>query len=285
MKIGFFEWIASFDKIQSYFENEFLNFETFKNLKVLVIGCGTSQLSEMISLKEQFSEIISTDNDIDCISHMQKQFNNSNVIYCYHDVASGKKMNSHQSLIIDGYFNLIVDKGTFDAIFVGGSISSTLIEISRLLQVNGSYLIFTINSIELFEKLLNINGLNLQISRSSFLSPEDLNENVLLIKKTGPLLIDFDSLRYHEERVMNELFKKENPMFLESELKNIEIKFNSLKNSEDKISIDVVYNIIFSNRIDLGYDFDMFLEDLDNYSKGIKFLSYEQILEFIELMQ
>jgi ribosomal protein L11 methylase PrmA len=81
-----------------------------------VSGCGTSVLS--IQLADLgFGEIVSVDNDSECIKHMELLYGNDCrlkwITYDMVDPASTTNADL-------GMFNLIVDKGTLDAILVEG---------------------------------------------------------------------------------------------------------------------------------------------------------------------
>lgn len=117
-KVGNFDWITDFDDIESFLEPRFTGLDHSKKeeIRVLVSGCGTSLLS--IQLADLgFGEIVSVDNDSDCINHMKLLHGNDGrlkwITYDMVDPAS----TSASDL---GMFNLIVDKGTLDAVLVEG---------------------------------------------------------------------------------------------------------------------------------------------------------------------
>jgi ubiquinone/menaquinone biosynthesis C-methylase UbiE len=74
-KCGSFEWIiSSFEEINKYLHVEYIgiNMNTI-DTKVLVIGCGTSEISENIVKRYELCSVVSIDNDIDCINYMKNK--------------------------------------------------------------------------------------------------------------------------------------------------------------------------------------------------------------------
>lgn len=128
-KVGNFDWITDFDDIESFLESRFTGLDHSKKdeIRVLVSGCGTSILS--IQLADLgFGEIVSVDNDSECINHMKLLHGNDSrlkwITYDMVDPASTSTVNL-------GMFNLIVDKGTLDAILVEGTYFYILFCIGR----------------------------------------------------------------------------------------------------------------------------------------------------------
>ena len=123
-KIGNFDWITEFNEIEEYLQSKFTGLDKIDkcNVRVLVIGCGTSKLSVQLA-DSGFGEVVSVDNDSECISHMKKMHHDDERLKWFtYDIVEP------ESLQIDGYstkttlgkFDLVVDKGTLDAILVEG---------------------------------------------------------------------------------------------------------------------------------------------------------------------
>ena len=72
-KIGNFDWITEFNEIEEYLQNKFTGLEKIDkcNVRVLVIGCGTSKLSVQLA-HSGFGEVVSVDNDCECIHTWKK---------------------------------------------------------------------------------------------------------------------------------------------------------------------------------------------------------------------
>ena len=124
VKVGTFEWITEFDDIHSFLEPCFtgLGHIPKSELRVLVAGCGTSLLSIQLA-DAGFGKIVSVDNDCECISHMKSLHHNDQRLqwftYDMVDPASTPFVDELMSNDL-GLFDMIVDKGTLDAILVEG---------------------------------------------------------------------------------------------------------------------------------------------------------------------
>ena len=127
-KIGNFDWITEYDEIEGFLQSNYtgLTHINKKDTRVLVAGCGTSQLSFQLA-NSGFGEIISVDNDEECISHMKKMhFGDERLKWYVYDMVEPESTSPSQEFldIVLGKFDLIVDKGTLDAILVEGKYSN-----------------------------------------------------------------------------------------------------------------------------------------------------------------
>jgi 2-polyprenyl-3-methyl-5-hydroxy-6-metoxy-1,4-benzoquinol methylase len=117
-KVGNFDWITDFDDIECFLDSRFTGLDHSKKdeIRVLVSGCGTSVLS--IQLADLgFGEIVSVDNDGECINHMKLLHGDDcRLKWITYDMVDPASTNNADL----GTFNLIVDKGTLDAILVEG---------------------------------------------------------------------------------------------------------------------------------------------------------------------
>ena len=123
-KIGNFDWITEFNEIEEYLQNKFTGLDKIEkcNVRVLVIGCGTSKLSAQLA-DAGFGEVVSIDNDSECISHMKKMHRDDERLKWFtYDIVEPESLQTdeHTTNIILGKFDLVVDKGTLDAILVEG---------------------------------------------------------------------------------------------------------------------------------------------------------------------
>ena len=127
-KIGNFDWITEYDEIEGFLQSNYtgLTHINKKDVRVLVAGCGTSQLSFQLA-NSGFGEIISVDNDEECISHMKKMhFGDERLKWYVYDMVEPESTSPSQEFLdnVLGKFDLIVDKGTLDAILVEGKYSN-----------------------------------------------------------------------------------------------------------------------------------------------------------------
>jgi len=224
-KCGSFEWIiSSFEEINKYLDVKYIGIDvnTMIDTKLLVIGCGTSELSENIVKRYELCSVVSIDNDIDCINYMKnKTLMMMKSDSCYHRLAwyvydliedshysnggypynknGHHRHNTHHTnhndhidadnynkkcneLDEDNYFNIIIDKGTLDAILVEGTIYMMLVEVYRMLRIDGVYLLISINTRRLLEPILMMKPLRFEL-----IFYEDIENHctIVICKKLG----------------------------------------------------------------------------------------------------
>jgi hypothetical protein len=245
-KCGSFEWIiSSFEEINKYLDVKYIGIDmnTMIDTKLLVIGCGTSELSENIVKRYELCSVVSIDNDRDCINYMKMKtmmmmkpcIHGSSCCCekgcsCYHRLAwyvydliedshcsnggypnnkNGHHHHRHDrhhhhnnthytnhndhidvdnynkkcnELDEDNYFNIIIDKGTLDAILVEGSIYMMLVEVYRMLRIDGIYLLISINTRRLLEPILMMKPLRFEL-----IFYEDIENHctIVICKKRG----------------------------------------------------------------------------------------------------
>jgi 2-polyprenyl-3-methyl-5-hydroxy-6-metoxy-1,4-benzoquinol methylase len=132
VKVGTFDWITEFDDINGFLEPTFtgLGHIAKHDVRVLVAGCGTSVLSIQLA-DSGFGEIVSVDNDSECISHMKNLHHNDQRLQWFtYDMVdpSSTPLSDELSNNDLGLFDMIVDKGTLDAILVEGLFYMTTYE-------------------------------------------------------------------------------------------------------------------------------------------------------------
>ena len=126
----------------------YMNWEVFKPIldpyiknkdSLLVFGCGNSTLSFDIS-KDYFSQITSIDISEVVINQMEKQYqNNPKLLWKTMDC---RKMSFHSN-----FFDVVIDKGTVDALCCGSNADNDLLltaqEVYRVLKIGGFFLEIT----------------------------------------------------------------------------------------------------------------------------------------------
>lgn len=283
-KVGHFDWIVSYDDIREYFSDHYIT-RFSENSSILIVGCGTSTLGECLWEEFRCCKICSIDNDHECINHM-KTVSNSPVEYLFYDLVELEKNPPDSPLNASELYDAVVDKGTFDAILVEGSIITLILEIVRLLKPNGSYLLFTINDIPFVTELLTgINlGLSLEFSKNLFSSVES-SGNVLIFKKVNSPIVDREVFVEHERNVLNQRFQV-NSAFLTAEFEDqIRKKFSEEIKVSD-VDIQMAYHLMFDQMPELGYDYSLFLEDLQSFHlQHPERMNLSEILDFLKQMQ
>jgi hypothetical protein len=301
-KEGFFEWIANYTQIEDYVKlahEKLLGDSAFpyqpSDVRLLEIGCGTSTLSESLQAVMKFGEVIAIDIDEGCINHMKNQFkhHHSKVSYYCYDMTADHTQHKHYNEMDDlNSFHIIIDKGTFDAILVEGSVASMIYNVLRLLAINGIYLLFSINKSLLLEELFEYTPFGLRCVHINTVTISNQVICIMILKKEFHSLLSLSEIQDHEREVMDMFFQIESPFLNDENEQRIKEQFlkyqkeNENKGKEEGIDLPSAYQIIFEDKPDLGYDYSLFLEDIRNISlKNPNKMTYEEAMTFIQLMQ
>lgn len=184
--------------------------------------------------------------------------------YCY-DVVESYGDSPAPELATDGFFDLIVDKGTFDAILVEGSVASMLVDVFRMLCDGGIYLVFSINNSTLLELLLSIPELQMDCTFHEMDISVYKKASVAVCQKRTPTTtsrIDINTILQAEKVILDKHFKELNP-FLTIEIEsNLRQKFGC-----EGVSLEEAHSWMFEQFCSslLDYSFEMFLEDLTTF--------------------
>lgn len=308
-KEGSFDWIVDTDKILSFLSFEFtgISVENKCNSTVLIVGCGTSILSEEV-YKQGFGQVISIDNDKECIEYMkQKYISNSQLKWFTYDLITGEN-DCPEEYINQGFYDLIIDKGTLDACLVEGSVYTMLACIYRFLNnTTGRYIVCSLYSQSMMLALLGTLSLGYLVN--VYQTAASINEvgfacmqgNIFICKKkhqdiTIDNAIDLHSLKLEEKDIMDHHFQEEKPLLTKERENQIKGFFysNNISSSTtddyDEIVVDIrdAHRGLFSGEDDglLEYSFDLFLEDLQTF--GLRregCMSLQEALEFVRVMQ
>lgn len=271
-------------------------------LRALVIGCGTSALSCNLAALGFFAAVVSVDNDAGCIEHMQRQYAGHGLLHWHvYDLVertgSEAFFSEHQS------FDLIVDKGTFDAILVEGVSYPMLCEVHRLLKPDtGCYLLYSIHSHELLLPLFGSPAVGMDVVKMDQLGPGVADfeggpsggrGSLLLCRKTADQSLDPQALAAHEKEVMDFFYQEEQPLLTQEDLERAQAAFrleldsrrDRLGWTSDSLPLDAAHRIVFFDEA-LGYSLEMFCSDLRAFplrAEGL--ISLPELIAFVSAMQ
>ena len=148
-KGGMFDWYAEYPELK----NAFGQYDFKQTDKILMVGCGNSKLSDQM-WQDGYKNIINIDISPSVIKQMQIQF--PEMVW---EVMDATKMSYK-----DGQFDIIIDKGTLDALVSGKNYdvcTSMLKECMRVCKENGQVIQITYGSPEgrrkVFEKAYPFN--------------------------------------------------------------------------------------------------------------------------------
>jgi len=296
-KEGEFDWILDWRELQSYLAEWRRCVEggddgrgsLVRSLRALVIGCGTSPLSARLLESGSFKAVVSVDNDAECIAHMRRQ-HAGNAALQWHVYDLVERTGSAEFLEQaerGGGFDLIVDKGTFDAILVEGVCYPMLSEVHRLLAADGHYLLCSIHAKELLCPLLATPVLDLQLVRVDDIELKDLSAfgldsgsssggggAMVLARKGGSVgRVDEQALAAHEKEVMDFYYQEERPLLTPEYELQVQAAVGAALGGATggALPLDVMHAALFPQQQQqqdpqdesqgLGYTLQLFLED------------------------
>jgi EEF1A lysine methyltransferase 4 len=280
---GEFEWIAEFEYLQEYFKFEYTDIGNYSTKDALVVGCGTSTLSESL-LTLGLRSVVSVDNDEDCIKYMENKYIHcSNLSWVVYDLIEFSHMNQT--------FDLVVDKGSLDAMLVEGSIATLLCEIFRLLNPGGVYFLCSLHSPVLLLDLLASDPLRYLVSFHGDCSqPDGQCKTIAICKKTSSsFFIDPQAMAATESQAMDLFYQIKTPLLTAEKIRKIDDFF--ALHGNNPLPLKDIHSFIFErDEVDreLGYTLDLFLEDLSGECPGSVesgVLSLQDTLNFIKSMQ
>ena len=331
---------------------------------VLVIGCGTSTLSadiaahtpqlpapvgsatqtdievdaktcgQEMSLDDLFraKAVLSIDNDPNIISYMRSQGGGDEKMqWMEYDIVDN--VGSLQEESHSGSYDLVVDKGTLDAVLVGGAVYTMLLDINRLLRCGGAYVVCSIFGMQVLTALLGIEELGWQVRIHTIdytELKEDTRGTVAICKKVTDKGISAEVLQRAEKLVMDLHFQEITPLLTAEYESTVRERFAKVikvyqntatagiesgvesgsesglgahRESLQKLPPTECYKVLITKQEEqLGYDYELFCEDLVRFQKDIKdtedaeeagagaaggdfCMSVEQCLDFVRTMQ
>lgn len=279
-KSGTFEWIASYSDIQRHLNSALSSCGPV----VVIIGNGTSDLAEKMASDHPSLVIYATDNDADCVNHMRALYNGSRVVYAMVDIVEDpvERLLSITQTPID----IIVDKGTLDAILVEGSIAQMLYNVANSLKEGGLYCIFSFHNTDYLASLLNCASLTGLIIEEA--AEIDSGVYYMRLRKVSVALsqgvFDLEGFSAHEFIFLEETYKNEQPLLTEDEIERLTQQFQAYDRDGNGLPISTAHTIMFDQS--LGYDMTLFAEDLRGFPLiHTDRITLEEAIDFIKMMQ
>ena len=230
----------------------------------------------------EFGQIVSIDNDSGCIGLMRDRHKDIPALRWVHcDLVTNEGINENKEVLADDSFDLVIDKGTFDAVLVEGSVSPMLAEVYRMLKPGGAYVICSLNSEDFLQRLL---APRLIGWKTTFYICDE-KTRIVVCKKKLTTEINWSLVAEEEKKTVNEYFTKEKPLVTETVEEAIRSKFPhplDLKSAHQAL----FKSKIFSHEDMLGYDYSLFLEDLMSFPLvSPDKMSADEAVAFLKAMQ
>jgi SAM-dependent methyltransferase len=292
-KIGNYDWIIdSVELLRFMMSNPTLNpFAQFK--RICVLGCGTSTLSvDLLHAGDPKSpaEVVSLDNDTGCLRHMADGHRNEpRLKWEYCDLT---QLDGHVNDLAINPFDLVVDKGTFDAILVGGTSWEFLANVHRLLAPRGVFVLCSLHTEDLLQPLLSISALEMDVTLHT-VGTERLKGTVALVKKKNlhstlhshSFTLSYDDLRLQEKQIMDCYYQQQNPLISSEQEQNIRLLFT--QSGQEYLDYKHLHTFLFGEIQDT-YTFALFEEDLCSLSFPLTLhghLNVDEVLGFLHEKQ
>lgn len=312
-KIGTFEWIISdFSSLVPLFDvyvnrlNTLNPMHTKKQQRVLVIGCGTSELSQQL-FQYGFENIDSLDNDIDCINHMKQTYVSSHpqLHWFHYDLISREGIDKSYFASCKRY-DWIIDKGTFDAIHVEGITTPMLEEVVRLLTPDsGLYFLCSINPQAYLQSLFTLPSLSsvLDCNFHSVGSTDLQNSTsssycVMVGRRVGNVGVNSVYLIDEEQQMDRIYFQQSHPLLSHDSCEILRVHLQRrLPQGKTVLTVEEVYDAVFGCKspseklLPRGladeYSHALFMEDLSSYKPEFveNGMTVHEIISFVQDMQ
>ena len=283
---GQFEWVLDYSDFAYIFDPKYTRLPSDPSNQIaLVVGCGTSDLS--LRLAAHYGLVVSVDNDESVIEHMANRYKDAHAMkWITHDmiecfrvpISSDPYLQSHM-------YDIVIDKCSMDAMLVEGSVAEYFCEVHRLLKVGGVFVLCSLHPPNLIYPFLSLPSLEFVIEYHKEIRKNESGEcfgTIALCRKVKDGVIDYSSAMIEEKQLMDSHYQQLDP-WLTTER---EILIRQLCASVHLMSLRDAHALI--NRIDssLGYDFDLFLSDINNYSLSYEGnITLEELISFLKEMQ
>lgn len=283
-KVGTYDWIVEGEELLALLRRVLGDLALFPCMCVL--GCGTSTLSEDLQ-RESGAEVMSVDNDVHCLQHMTSRFaSNPKLRWAYCDLTETKGA-ALDAVMAVGPFDLVVDKGTFDAILVEGSSWELLATAYRLLKFDGIFVLCSLHGPDLLAPLLATPALNMQATLHP-IGRGNTSGTVAICRKSTAVP-DFTplneaALQQEEQHIMDEYYKHQHPLM--SHEKEVLLRATFAATQQHHVPIDTVYAMVFDGDGALGYSMELFREDLVDFALSMEgHMSVDEVIAFIREKQ
>jgi SAM-dependent methyltransferase len=292
--VGEFEWIVDFDYLRPFFHSEEMNINHYEDKDLLVIGCGTSSLSYSLLNELQVKSVVSLDNDQNCIQHMKEKYcEYQKMKWLVYDLVENcaqedRNVTDTEHMKTASY-DLVIDKGTLDAVLVEGSIATMLCEIFRVLKSGGVYFLCSLHCPELLEPLFTNSPLEMSVSFLGDCGTEDGRCRTVALCRKGQCndhFLDLNQMITTENSIMNTFYQELHPLVTNEEKERIHLLFQS----KDSLSFQEIHQLVFQGEGALlgfmEYSYDLFIEDVKEFPlSGDQQMTFSEFIEFLSSKQ
>eukprot|EP00981_Chlorochromonas_danica_P009298 scaffold2602_cov177-Ochromonas_danica.AAC.19 len=160
-----YEWYASYSTLTPLIAASLQRSADPQHTQILLPGCGNSDLGEQLSISYPEKSIVAIDFDKNVLQSMRKRAKSRSLENISYEEGDVLDLRSHRA----ASFDLILDKGTLDAIASGGQdgkedsqklesqsskVGRYCLEMWRVLRIGGQFVVVTTMSPSIFETLV-----------------------------------------------------------------------------------------------------------------------------------
>lgn len=287
-KIGQFDWIMEYDDLKDILFNElkeYLKIHSLDSIRVLDVGCGTSQLPVAL-LKSGFGEVVAIDNDFGCIQHMSGLSElKERLLWLQHDILE-EPSETNYSELSDERFDIIIDKATLDYMLAEGPVADMLCNVHRMLKRDGAiYVICSAHNENFLVPFFQMPALGFlvtsyKVSRTVAGALLPTLGTVIVCKKlpNSPLLVDQRALADQERKAMDDFFQEVKPLLSLQQIEELRGAFPQ----DCCLPLEEAHKVMFGAHEVLSYSFAMFLEDLGGFTLSLDgHISFDEAVRFL----
>jgi len=292
-KDGVFEWLLGWKELCQFLGNEEWVGLAVAGSRVLVAGCGTSRLSADLHMAG-YPNVCSVDYDAGCVAHLEAEFGHrEGMTFVVADMS--KPQDEPQQILANASYEMIVDKGTIDALLcVDSGCAGMLCEAHRMLVVGGVYVVVSFHSPELLAVLLTPSALSFEVTAVERISTDGGKHITIarLVKRGGPERRvpgeagDAPAEAYQEvmrgcQAVMDHWFLTQHKLLTYDRRAALQGAWGGGAPKE----LARVYDILFSTNEKREYSHALFLEDVSEFkTREDGKMTLEEALRFMDEM-
>jgi ubiquinone/menaquinone biosynthesis C-methylase UbiE len=285
--VGEFDWIVSYDYLEPFFHSPEVGINDYHSTDILVIGCGTSPLSHSLATNLRARLVVSLDNDENCINYMKEKYKEyMNMQWLVHDLVESQNVDIENMRTAS--YELVVDKGTLDAVLVEGSIASMLCEIYRVLKTGGIYFLCSLHSPELLEPLFTSSPLEMTVTFLGDCGTEDGKCRTLVLcrKENTNHEIDLLQMSEAEATIMDTFYQDIHPLITNQEKEIISQIFGA----KESLSLTQIHHLVFETTsaplCNMDYSYELFIEDVKEYPLASQDeMTCQEFIQFLSAKQ
>eukprot|EP00286_Rhodomonas_abbreviata_P028383 CAMPEP_0181295384 /NCGR_PEP_ID=MMETSP1101-20121128/4120_1 /TAXON_ID=46948 /ORGANISM="Rhodomonas abbreviata, Strain Caron Lab Isolate" /LENGTH=289 /DNA_ID=CAMNT_0023400135 /DNA_START=155 /DNA_END=1021 /DNA_ORIENTATION=- len=255
---GTYDWIVDYEDFKGLVSPSALGIS--ENSRMLVVGCGTSTLSEEL-YNAGYKDMVNMDIDEAQIEHMREQHADKAMQWITADVTDMRKQFPEPEC-----FDVALDKGTLDALLCTDQAAEMICELWRLLTVGGQMLIISFRPADFIASLLSPPLLPSSLSIKPIEARGKRVGSLFVVSKSCSLpSIPAAAVKAYVDERIQWWHQEGDPLLTPRREASLREKFSEqTTDANGRVGLSVCHCIMFGEeeRGEYGYGIDMFMQDL-----------------------